>query len=419
MRQGAAARRPPILQKSPSPGRDRRLPRVDAALKQSSRAVLHRRGRSFGIGGGQELSPGRHRLRLIERDDDVGGNWYYGKPASSVYRSTHLISSKRLTEFPTSRCRPTIPSTPATPGLGVFAIVRRGTSVLRRDRIQPLGRVDRAGRRRLAGAARRRRSAAIRRRGDRQRPSLGSAIPELPGQFSGLALALVAIQNARRARGPAGAGRRGGQFGLRHRGRSGTERRRHVSQHAPRLPLSAQIPARPAGRSLRRTLLRWRLPLAAAAADRRRERCGSRWAGPKTMGCRSPTTSCSRRIRSSIRRCCITSATARSTSSPTSPRSTATVHFVDGTREAIDVIDLCHRLSHQLPFIDPAASELAGRPARSVSERLSSAVRQSVCRRPDPARQRAVGAGRPAGAVDGPLRRPRARRRGKPSGFAV
>jgi len=35
----------------------------------------------------------------IEREDDVGGNWYYGKPHSSVYQSTHLISSKRLTEY--------------------------------------------------------------------------------------------------------------------------------------------------------------------------------------------------------------------------------------------------------------------------------------------------------------------------------
>lgn len=35
----------------------------------------------------------------LEREDDVGGNWYYGRPHSSVYRSTRLISSKRLTEF--------------------------------------------------------------------------------------------------------------------------------------------------------------------------------------------------------------------------------------------------------------------------------------------------------------------------------
>ena len=36
---------------------------------------------------------------VFEREDDVGGNWYYGKPHSSVYRSTHLISSKPLTEY--------------------------------------------------------------------------------------------------------------------------------------------------------------------------------------------------------------------------------------------------------------------------------------------------------------------------------
>ncbi len=35
----------------------------------------------------------------LEREDALGGNWCYGKPASSIYRSTHLISSKRLTEY--------------------------------------------------------------------------------------------------------------------------------------------------------------------------------------------------------------------------------------------------------------------------------------------------------------------------------
>jgi Flavin-binding monooxygenase-like len=35
----------------------------------------------------------------LERENDIGGNWYYGKPHSSVYRSTRLISSKRLTEY--------------------------------------------------------------------------------------------------------------------------------------------------------------------------------------------------------------------------------------------------------------------------------------------------------------------------------
>ncbi len=35
----------------------------------------------------------------LEREDDLGGNWNFGKPNSSVYASTHLISSKRLTEY--------------------------------------------------------------------------------------------------------------------------------------------------------------------------------------------------------------------------------------------------------------------------------------------------------------------------------
>lgn len=35
----------------------------------------------------------------LEREDDVGGNWYFGRSASSVYRSTRLISSKPLTEY--------------------------------------------------------------------------------------------------------------------------------------------------------------------------------------------------------------------------------------------------------------------------------------------------------------------------------
>ena len=40
------------------------------------------------------------QVDIIERQDDVGGNWYFGGPHSSVYKSTHLLSSKRMTEFP-------------------------------------------------------------------------------------------------------------------------------------------------------------------------------------------------------------------------------------------------------------------------------------------------------------------------------
>ena len=35
----------------------------------------------------------------LERENSIGGNWCFGKPGSSVYRSTRLISSKRETEY--------------------------------------------------------------------------------------------------------------------------------------------------------------------------------------------------------------------------------------------------------------------------------------------------------------------------------
>jgi cation diffusion facilitator CzcD-associated flavoprotein CzcO len=38
-------------------------------------------------------------VEIIEREDDVGGNWYFGRPASSVCHSTHMISSKRMSQF--------------------------------------------------------------------------------------------------------------------------------------------------------------------------------------------------------------------------------------------------------------------------------------------------------------------------------
>lgn len=49
----------------------------------------------------------------LEREDDVGGNWYYGKPHSSVYESTHCISSKRLTEYVDYRMPSNYPAYPS------------------------------------------------------------------------------------------------------------------------------------------------------------------------------------------------------------------------------------------------------------------------------------------------------------------
>jgi cation diffusion facilitator CzcD-associated flavoprotein CzcO len=54
---------------------------------------------SSGLAAAKNLLAAGIPFDCLEREDDVGGNWYFGKPASSVYASTHLISSKALTEY--------------------------------------------------------------------------------------------------------------------------------------------------------------------------------------------------------------------------------------------------------------------------------------------------------------------------------
>jgi cation diffusion facilitator CzcD-associated flavoprotein CzcO len=52
-----------------------------------------------GLVAAKKLRDQGFEVTVYERNAEVGGNWLYGSPGSSVYRSTHLISSKRLTEF--------------------------------------------------------------------------------------------------------------------------------------------------------------------------------------------------------------------------------------------------------------------------------------------------------------------------------
>jgi cation diffusion facilitator CzcD-associated flavoprotein CzcO len=47
---------------------------------------------------------------IVDGQDDVGGNWYYGKSCSSTYKSVHMISSKEFseyTDFPIPKDHPT------------------------------------------------------------------------------------------------------------------------------------------------------------------------------------------------------------------------------------------------------------------------------------------------------------------------
>lgn len=68
---------------------------------------------SSGITAGKALKALGIPFDIVEREDEVGGNWYYGTPNSSVYKSTHLISSKTMTaylDFPMPDSYPDYPS---------------------------------------------------------------------------------------------------------------------------------------------------------------------------------------------------------------------------------------------------------------------------------------------------------------------
>jgi cation diffusion facilitator CzcD-associated flavoprotein CzcO len=52
-----------------------------------------------GIGIGKCFTQAKIAFDIIERNDDFGGNWYYGSSSSKMYDSTHLISSKLNTQF--------------------------------------------------------------------------------------------------------------------------------------------------------------------------------------------------------------------------------------------------------------------------------------------------------------------------------
>ncbi|QDG53668.1 monooxygenase [Persicimonas caeni] len=55
---------------------------------------------SSGLATGKNLREYGFDVDIIEREDEVGGNWNFGKENSRVYESTHTISSKPFTQYP-------------------------------------------------------------------------------------------------------------------------------------------------------------------------------------------------------------------------------------------------------------------------------------------------------------------------------
>ena len=55
---------------------------------------------SSGLAAARNLKQQGFAVDVLEREDDLGGNWNYCKPNARVYRSTRMISSKRFTQYP-------------------------------------------------------------------------------------------------------------------------------------------------------------------------------------------------------------------------------------------------------------------------------------------------------------------------------
>lgn len=56
-------------------------------------------GGAAGIATAKNLREHGIAFDLIEREDDIGGTWYYGKPCSAIYQSVHMISSREFSEY--------------------------------------------------------------------------------------------------------------------------------------------------------------------------------------------------------------------------------------------------------------------------------------------------------------------------------
>lgn len=69
-----------------------------SALKSGRVAVIG--AGSSGLAAAKNFREAGFEVQIYEQEDDLGGNWNFGKAAARVYRSTHTISSKPGTEYP-------------------------------------------------------------------------------------------------------------------------------------------------------------------------------------------------------------------------------------------------------------------------------------------------------------------------------
>lgn len=158
-------------------------------------------GRAAVIGAGSSgLVAARHfreagfTVDIFEREDDLGGNWNYGKSAARVYRSTHTISSKPGTEYPDFPMPAEFPDYPHHSQIlsylrsyavrfGLVPLIRFNTPVHQLSPVA-LGDAGTAWDLRFGGGEQRRYQAVIVANGHHTVPKY----PEYPGAFTGLSL---------------------------------------------------------------------------------------------------------------------------------------------------------------------------------------------------------------------------------------
>ena len=144
---------------------------------------------SSGLAAAKNLKAHGIPFDVFEKEDDVGGLWRYHSPNSSVYKSTHLISSKPLTEYTDFPLPEDYPDYPRHDQVleyfrayarhfGLYEHIRFNTAVERVERAEPGWAVT------LAGGETRHYRGVIVANGHLWKPRY----PDYPGTFHGRVL---------------------------------------------------------------------------------------------------------------------------------------------------------------------------------------------------------------------------------------
>jgi thioredoxin reductase len=342
---------------------------------------------SSGLAAAKNLRDHGFDVDVVEREDDLGGNWNFGKPNSRVYESTHMISSKPFTQFPDfpmpDRDPDYLHHTQVLAYLrryaehfGLLPLIEFETAV---ERVSPDGGGWDVTLRRRRGPSRHRRYRdLVVANGHNWDPKL----PDYPGQdtFEGEVMHAAAYKSSDQLAGKrvvvVGAGNTGCDIIVEaaQRADAAYHSTRRAYWYAPKYALG-----RPADQ-VSDLVFALKLPTRMTQALFEPPRSSSS-AATSGSGCPPPTTGSSRPTRSSTSSCCTTSATARSPRSPTSTGSTgARSSSPTGRGSTADLVVFATGYRIRFPFLDPGRS--TGTTAARCSTATSSTRTATTCSSP-------------------------------------